>query len=362
MRKLPIVLAILIVAVAAVAGTGAARGQAEGTIVGVAAGNPDFSTLVALVQAAGLADALADPGTKLTVFAPTNAAFAKLETAVPGVTKALTDPANKDLLQQVLKHHVLGAEVRSGAAVDAAKANSKVATLLGDDANGRVALSLKGDQIAITDSAGISTALVTAADVSASNGVIHVIDSVLVPKSVAAALVAAGLLQGPTIVDVAAGNKNLSTLVTLVQAAGLADALANPEARLTVFAPRNHAFAALEKAVPGVTKALTDPKNKALLVQVLKYHVLGTKVGSKAAIAAAKKNAKVPTLLGKNANGQIGLSVVSGSLRLADSAGLNRPRVTRVDINASNGVVHIIDKVLVPKSVAKALEKAGLIG
>ena len=95
---------------------------------------------------------------------------------------------------------------------------------------------------------------------------------------------------------------------------------------------------------------------------MLKYHVLGTKVGSKAAIAAAKKKATVPTLLGKNANGQIGLSIVSGSLRLSDSAGFNRPRVTRVDIAASNGVVHIIDKVLIPKSVAIALKKAGLIG
>ena len=361
MKKLLLVLAVAVIGVAAVAGTGAARDKTGGTIVDVAAANPDFSTLVSLVKAAGLADALADPSAKLTVFAPTNEAFAKLEAAMPGVTKALTDPANKGLLQQVLKYHVLGSEVRSGAAIDAAKANTKVATLLGDDANGRVGLSLDGGKLTVSDSAGISKAVVTTADVGASNGVIHVIDSVLVPKSVATALVAAGLLKGPTIVDVAAGNKNLSTLVSLVQAAGLADALADPDAQLTVFAPRNHAFAALEKAVPGVTKALTDPKNKALLVQVLKYHVLATKVSSKQAIAAAKKNAKVPTLLGKNANGQIGLSLVSGSLRLSDSAGFNRPRVTRADVAASNGVVHVIDKVLIPKSVAIALKKAGLI-
>ena len=361
MKKLLVSLVVIVMAVAAAAGTSSARGQAEGTIVDVAAGNPDFSTLVSLVKAAGLAGVLSDASSKLTVFAPTNAAFAKLESAVPGVTKALTDPANQELLQQVLKYHVLGSEVRSGAATEAATANSKVSTLLGGDTNGQLGLSLKGSQIAIADSAGIAGALVTAADVSASNGVIHVIDTVLVPKNVAVALTKAGLLQGSSIVDVAAGNKNLSTLVTLIKAAGLVDALADRNAQLTVFAPRNHAFAALEKAVPGVTKALLARKNKPLLVQVLKYHVLATKVGSTDAIAAAEKKARVTTLLGTNANGRIGLSLEGGKLRLSDSAGFNRPTVTRVDIAAGSGVIHVIDKVLVPKSVAQALTRAGLI-
>src|SRR4029077_1153678 len=104
-----------------------------------------------------------------------------------------------------------------------------------------------------------------------------------------------------------ASNKNFSTLVSLVKAAGLAGGLSNQKAQLTVFAPTNAAFKNLEAAVPGVTKALTDPMNKGLLVQVLKYHVLGSKVLAADAVAAAKKNAKVPTLLGKNANGQIAL-------------------------------------------------------
>jgi len=163
---------------------------------------------------------------------------------------------------------------------------------------------------------------------------------------------------GGTVVDVAASNKNFSTLVSLVKAAGLAGALSNQNAQLTVFAPTNAAFKNLEAAVPGVTKALTNPMNKGLLVQVLKYHVLASKVSAADAVAAAKKNAKVPTLLGKNANGQIALLLKGGKVALSDSAGLNTAIVTKTNLAASNGVVHVINKVIVPKSVATALKKA----
>jgi uncharacterized surface protein with fasciclin (FAS1) repeats len=165
---------------------------------------------------------------------------------------------------------------------------------------------------------------------------------------------------GGTVVNVAASNKNFSTLVTLVEAAGLAGALSNPNAQLTLFAPTNAAFKNLEAVVPGVTKALTDPLNKRLLVQVLKYHVLDSKVMAADAVAAAKKNAKVPTLFGKNANGQIALSLKGGKVALSDSAGLNTAIVTKTDLAAANGVIHVINKVIVPKSVARALKKAGL--
>ncbi len=163
---------------------------------------------------------------------------------------------------------------------------------------------------------------------------------------------------GGTVVDVAASNKNFSTLVSLVKAAGLAGALSNQNAQLTVFAPTNAAFKNLEAAVPGVTKALTNPMNKGLLVQVLKYHVLASEVMAADAVAAAKKSAKVPTLLGKNANGQIALSLKGGKVALSDSAGLNTAIVTKTNLAASNGVVHVINKVIVPKSVATALKKA----
>jgi uncharacterized surface protein with fasciclin (FAS1) repeats len=163
-----------------------------------------------------------------------------------------------------------------------------------------------------------------------------------------------------TIVDVAAGNKSFSTLVSLVQAAGLVDALSG-STELTVFAPTNAAFKGLEKEVPGVTAALTDPKNKALLVQVLKYHVLAGEVKSPDAVAAAKAKAKVGTLLGKNANGKLALTLRVGKIKIADSAGIHTATVTKADVDASNGVIHVIDKVLIPRSVATALKKAGLL-
>ena len=182
----------------------------------------------------------------------------------------------------------------------------------------------------------------------------------LVGVALAASAAARPQAEPGTIVDVAAGNKSFSTLVTLVKAGGLVKALSG-DAKLTVFAPTNAAFASLEKEVPGVTMALTDPKNKALLVQVLKYHVLAGEVQATAAIAAAKKKALVPTLLGKNANGKLGLSLKGGKLKVADSAGIHTATVTKADVMASNGVIHVVDKVLIPKSVAAALKKAGLI-
>ena len=95
-----------------------------------------------------------------------------------------------------------------------------------------------------------------------------------------------------TIVDIAAGNKSFSTLVSLVTAAGLAPTLSGTT-QLTVFAPTNAAFKSLEREVPGVTAALTDPKNKALLVQVLKYHVVAGEVKSPAAVSAGKAKTKI---------------------------------------------------------------------
>ena len=183
MRKLLAVVAATAVALAAVGGTASARSQAGGTVVDVAASNKSFSTLVTLVKAAGLAGALSSPNAQLTVFAPTNAAFKSLETAVPGVTKALTDPMNKGLLVQVLKYHVLGSKVMAADAIAAAKKKAKVPTLLGKNANGKIALSLKGGQLALSDSAGLNTAIVTKTDIAASNGVVHVINKVLVPPA-----------------------------------------------------------------------------------------------------------------------------------------------------------------------------------
>ena len=156
----------LIAAVSLSACAPAAKPAAVGNIVAVAAGNADFSTLVAAVKAAGLVEALSGPG-PLTVFAPTNAAFAKLPA---GTVETLLKPENKAKLVSILTYHVLAGKVT---AADAIKLDGKAAkTLNGQD----IAVSVKDGSVLLNG------AKVIIADVAASNGVIHAIDTVLLPQ------------------------------------------------------------------------------------------------------------------------------------------------------------------------------------
>ncbi len=227
----------------------AAKGQKNIVQTAVAAGK--FKTLVALVKKAGLAGTLSAPG-NLTVFAPTDRAFANLKKSDPALyNKVATD---KKLLRSVLTYHVVGKRIPAAAAVAAAKKRLKVKTLQGES----IALSFKGGKIVLN-----GTARVVIPDVMASNGVIHAIDAVLVPPS---------LSQPPeSIVQIASGNSTFSTLVSLVQKAGLVQAISAP-GPFTVFAPTNEAFQKLAKAAPATYQAvLADP---ALLAKVLTYHVV----------------------------------------------------------------------------------------
>jgi uncharacterized surface protein with fasciclin (FAS1) repeats len=144
-----------------------------GTIVDVASGAGTFNTLVAAVGAAGLAETLSGEG-PFTVFAPTDDAFAALP---EGLVDALLLPENKEALVAILTYHVLPAEVPSSDVAPGA-----VATVQGEE----ITITVEGDVVMVND------ATVTAVDVEASNGVIHVIDTVLVPPSVDAAALLAG--------------------------------------------------------------------------------------------------------------------------------------------------------------------------
>lgn len=148
---------------------GSGASAEAGTIVDVAAGNPDFSTLVAAVKAAGLVETLSGTG-PFTVFAPTNEAF---EALPAGVLDKLLLPENKETLTKVLTYHVVPGKVTS------------------DQVTAGDVTTVEGSPIAITTDGGVKingTTTVTAVDVEASNGVIHVIDSVLIPAEVAATL------------------------------------------------------------------------------------------------------------------------------------------------------------------------------
>jgi uncharacterized surface protein with fasciclin (FAS1) repeats len=145
-------------------------------IVETAAGNPDFSTLVAAVKAAGLVDTLEGAG-PFTVFAPTNAAFAKLPA---GTVDTLLKPDNKDQLAKILTYHVVAGKVSSKELIKLIKKGGGKAALK-TVSGGTLTASITGGKVILTDEKG-GTATVTIADLNQSNGVIHVIDSVLLPN------------------------------------------------------------------------------------------------------------------------------------------------------------------------------------
>merc|ERR1719183_857980 len=198
----------------------------EKNIVEVAAGNKDLSTLVTALTAGKLVSALEGEG-PFTVFAPSNEAFAKLPRNV--WTPNILDAKNIKLLDSILEYHVI-----SGAAVHSTdlKAEQHVATLEGES------LFVEKDWSGVHIN---RKAKVTTADVGASNGVVHIIDTVLIPTSVSS--------PKPTknIVQIAAGNKDLSTLVTALTAGKLVSALEG-KGPFTVFAPSNEAFAKLPES------------------------------------------------------------------------------------------------------------------
>ncbi len=287
----------------------------------VAAGN--FKTLVAAVQTAGLVDALKAPG-PLTVFAPTDDAFAKLPA---DLIAALLKPENKGKLTEILTYHVLVGKVLSA---DALKLDGEEVETLG---GAEIKISVRNGMLFINESK------VIAADVMASNGVIHAIDTVLIPP---------GFVPPTTakdIVDTAVAAGNFKTLVAAVQAAGLGDALKAP-GPLTVFAPTDDAFA---KLPAGLVAYLLKPENKETLKKVLLYHVVDGAVSS----AQAKHLSSAKTLQGD----RVHLSFNGVDLFV------NGARVVAADVQASNGVIHAIDTVLIPDlTIAQVLEASGNYG
>ena len=284
----------------------AARPTQSGTIVDIAAGNPSFSTLVTAVKAAGLAETLSGKG-PFTVFAPTNEAFAALP---KGTLEMLLKPENRDSLRKVLTYHVV-----SGDLMAKDLKSGKVATVEGNS----VTLQVNKNGVKVN---GIN---VIKADVDATNGVIHAIDRVLLPPG----LMAAKPTQSGTIVDVAASNPAFSTLVTAVKAAGLVETLSG-KGPFTVFAPTNEAFAALPK---GTLEMLLKPENRDSLRKVLTYHVVSGNL-----MAKDLKSGKVATVEGNSVTLQVNKNGVK----------VNGINVIKADVNATNGVIHAIDRVLLP--------------
>jgi transforming growth factor-beta-induced protein len=288
-------------------------------IVEIAQGDANFSTLAAAVVKADLAGTLSG-NTPLTVFAPTNAAFDAVATAI-GLADgaALVDALPADALAKILTYHVVAGDNPSTALTA-----GTLSTLYEFEGSATTLdLSLTGG-VVLTD-ALLTTATVTTPDIDASNGVVHVIDKVLVPP---------GVLN---IVQMAQLNPAFSTLVTAVVEADLAATLSGT-GPFTVFAPTNEAFAAA-LAELGLTaeQLLASPD----LAAILTYHVVGGDVRAADVVALVSGGpADVTTVQGDTFRVGTDLVITDGRSRTATLAA--------TDVVASNGVIHVIDAVLLP--------------
>jgi len=278
-------------------------------IVDTAVADGRFTTLVAAVQAAGLVDTLKGAG-PFTVFAPTDEAFAKLPA---GTVENLLKPENLETLKNVLLYHVVSGNVM---AADVVTLDGKTADTVAGSA---VNISVKDGKVFLNENVQV---IIT--DIVTTNGVIHVIDTVLLPPAKLA-----------DIVDTAVADGRFTTLVAAVQAAGLVDTLkgAGP---FTVFAPTDDAFA---KLPAGTVETLLKPANLETLKNTLLYHVVPGNVMA----------ADVVTLDGKTADtafagNSIKISVKDGKVYLNENV-----QVIITDVMTTNGVIHVIDTVLLPE-------------
>ena len=281
--------------------------EPQRNIVEIAQSNPDLSILVEAVVAAGLAQNLSTGS--LTVFAPTNAAFTALLSEL-GVTKeALL--ANKPLLTAVLSYHVLSSRVP--------RADVPVGKAITPLAGGFFKIEATGG-LKVTDGRN-RVSNITATDIQASNGVVHLLDRVLLPAD-------------KDIVATASALPDFSILVEAVAAAGLVPTLQG-QGPFTVFAPTNAAFAALLTEL-GVTKdALLA--NKTLLTQVLTYHVVPARVLK----AEVPVNTAITTVQGQT-------FTINSSLVITDQ-NMRTSNIVATDVFTKNGVIHVVDKVILPK-------------
>lgn len=272
-------------------------GQKDVVDTAVEAGH--FNTLATALTKAELVSALKGEG-PFTVFAPTDTAFAKLP---KGTVESLLKPENKAKLVAILTYHVVPGKVAAKDVVKLSAANT-----------------LNGQRIDIKTSANrvmIDGASVTTTDIMCSNGVIHVIDTVILPSS-------------DDIVDTAVKAGSFKTLAAALKAAGLIDALKG-DGPFTVFAPTDAAFAKLPK---GTVESLLKPENREQLAAILKYHVAAGRVFSSDLPGVGK----IETLQGSTLTPRIA----------GGKAMINDANVVTADIDASNGVIHVIDTVLLP--------------
>ena len=319
-------------------GKGSLKGMAQDPAATAASNNPQLTTLVAAVKAAGLVDTLNGPG-PFTIFAPANSAFAKLPA---GTVEGLVKPEAKATLTSILTYHVIGGKKLSSK--DLAK--TKTFTTVNGEA-----LTIGGTSSKLTVN---GTTNVVLADVQVANGTVFIVDSVLMPKKPAATAEAGamaateadaaavgvpatgkgslkGMAEDPA-ATAASNNPGLTTLVAAVKAAGLVDTLNGP-GPFTIFAPVNSAF---DKLPAGTVDTLVKPENKDKLTSILTYHVVA---GKKLSSADLAKMATLDTVNG----GKLKVAVSGKTITINGST-----KVVLADVQVANGTVFLIDSVLMP--------------
>jgi uncharacterized surface protein with fasciclin (FAS1) repeats len=296
-------------------------------IVEIASSYSIFRSLVAAVVKTNLVGVLSDPNLNATVFAPTDAAFAKLPAPFNNAANisAIADQAQIDALKNILLYHALGAPVLS----------SQIATGRSSATTLKPAGSSVDNVIYLSNTFGIivvnGKSLVLAPNVKASNGVIHVIDDVMLPPS-------------QTIAEIAIGNPAFSSLVAALVKTNLASVFTG-SGDFSVFAPTDAAFAQLPAPFNSAANisGITDQAQIDALANILKYHVTGSRYfawdlgfGSRIATLAAGTNNKLIGYLG------LDRGYVKGNQNILFSV------INPANILATNGVIHVIDKVLLP--------------
>jgi len=290
----------------------AVAGPHDETIVEVAAGNDSFDTLVRAIKQAELVHTLENKG-PFTVFAPTDSAF----NALPDETlEALLRDRNRDRLAAILSYHVVSGELTA----DKIASKTTLTTVNGQ----RLSVERRGDSIFINDTR------VVQANVGASNGVIHAIDGVLLPTTA-------------NIVEIANSAGQFGALLAAADAAGLVATL-RADGPITVLAPTDAAFHRLGQ---NAVESLLEPRNREQLKNILTYHVLKGRVYAEEALAAGRAR----TVQGES----VRFNIRDGELYVNDS------RVLGNDIEASNGVIHVINSVLIPKKKVETRPKGRLV-
>ena len=277
--------------------------KTDNTINGIVMSTPDFSTLNAAVKKAGLNATLSGNG-PFTVFAPANVAF-----TASGITSDVLNSLSADEAKNILLYHTLPSKVLSSEVPEGPNAAVTAAN---------------GDVLYVTRNSNgvfVNGIQVTQADVQAKNGVIHVLGKVLMPPS-------------GNIVEMAQADTSFSFLVAAVVKANLQGALSG-DGPFTVFAPTNNAFRAAGFATVDDVKAV----DAATLTSILTYHVIGARVFS----SDLTDGQQAATLNGEKITINLGsAATVKGKSNSTPS------NIVATNIVATNGVIHVIDQVLMP--------------